>query len=103
MIFPAGAGELVAWFKDSDDAAFDAVAPVVEAGGGIERGGGRADILRLREQSGLVFLELDDQSDVCGAGDFEDVFLTVQRIERDQGAGGDAEFGQQLLGGRDLV
>ena len=74
VIFPVGSGELVTWFEDGGDAALDAVAPLVEAEGGIERGGGGADILRLCEQSGLVFLDLDDQGDVCGAGDLEEFF-----------------------------
>jgi hypothetical protein len=33
----------------------------------------------------------------------QSVFLAVPRIERDDGAGGDAEFGEQDLGRRDLV
>ena len=73
-MFPVGTGESVAWFENGDDATFDAIAPIVEAGVGIERSGGRADILRLREQSGLVFLDLDDQGDVYGAGGFEEFF-----------------------------
>ena len=33
----------------------------------------------------------------------EAAFLTVQRVERDDGAGGEAEFGKQRLGCRNFV
>jgi hypothetical protein len=74
VIFPAGIGEPVAWLEDRDGAAFDAVAPLVVAAGCAEQGGGRANILRVRKQSGLVVFDLDDQGDVCGAGDVEEFF-----------------------------
>jgi hypothetical protein len=74
VIFPAGIGEPVAWLEDRDGAAFDAVTPHVVTAGCVERRGGRANILRVRKQGGLVFFDLDDQGDVCGAGDVEDFF-----------------------------
>jgi hypothetical protein len=74
VIFPVGASKRVAWFEDSDGAAFDAVTALVVAGGRIERCGGCADILRLRTQGGLVVFELDDQGDICGTGGLEEFF-----------------------------
>jgi hypothetical protein len=74
VIFPVGAGKLIAWFEDRDGAAFDAVTALVVAGGCIERCGGYANILRLRMQGGLIVFELDDQGDICGAGGLEEFF-----------------------------
>ena len=74
VIFPAGIGEPVAWLEDRDGAAFDAATPLVVTAGCVERRGGRANILRVRKQGWLVVFDLDDQGDVCGAGDGEEFF-----------------------------
>jgi hypothetical protein len=74
VMIPVGVGKSVGGIEDSDDAAFDAIAPFALAAGGIERRGCGADIARLIEQSGLIVLELDDQGEVRGAGDLEQFF-----------------------------
>lgn len=74
MIFPVGVAQLFARFEDGDDAAFEAIAAVIDAGGGIARGGGGAEVLRLGKQGGLVVLDLDDQGEVGAMGDLEEFF-----------------------------
>ena len=74
---PVAVGEFVGGIEDGDGAAFVAVAAVVVAMGGAERGRGGGDFLDLLVQGRLVVLDLDDQGDVGFGGDLECFFGSV--------------------------
>jgi hypothetical protein len=71
---PVGVGEFVLGIEDRDGAGFVAVARLVAALGGSERGGGDGDFLDFLMQSRLVVLDLDDQGDFDLRGDLEMFF-----------------------------
>src|SRR3954453_24125213 len=91
---PIAVDEFVGSVEDADAAALVAVASGVVAVSGADRGRGGGDLLDLLAKCWLVVLDLDDQGGADLSCDRE-VFLAVQGVERDHGAPGVAEFGEQ--------
>jgi len=71
---PVCVSQFAGGIEDGDGAAFVAVACLVVAVRGLDRGGSLGDVLDLLAQSGLVVLDLDDQGDVGFSGDLEVFF-----------------------------
>ena len=71
---PVGAGKFPGGIEDGDDTPFVAIAAPVVAARGTERSGGRADLVGLLVQGGLVVFDLNDQGDAGVTGDLEQFF-----------------------------